>query len=102
MIGFFIVLVGIGTFFSCLCFFLAWVVKEHATANKYRHLIRLYQMLPKEVATAAGGTRWKFIYKAGKKRQDLIVKAETEAEAMRQFITVTKGNYDKIMELGKI
>jgi hypothetical protein len=104
MITFTIVLSGLVLFFACFCLFMGWVMNEHLTANKYRHLIQLYNHLPKEevVSSAIKEPRWKFTYKTNKKRKELIVAASTDSAALAQFIKITNGKYDSIQEMVSI
>lgn len=104
MITFTIVLAGLFLCLAWACAFIAWVIREHLIANKYRHLIKLYELMPKEEPTVAlnKGPAWKFVYKVKSKRKELIVAAATDSAALVQFVKITGGNYDSILEMVSI
>lgn len=79
--------------------FLAWAVREHIAAKKYRHLIKIYNEMPKgdqqrgAYTNKVGITRWEFTYREGNKRRDesIVIEAATEGLAAKKFMDEHRG-----------
>lgn len=88
-----VALVGIGI--------LAWVLREHHLANKYRELAAEYQKHlkdnPPAQPTAVGG--WVVVYTVGKKTMTANVHGSTEGEALLNFTRNGGARYDKIVSI---
>jgi len=81
VLAFFMILVVLASIIS----FVVWAIREHLTARKYRHLIRLHEQLKLQAPAhiKGSGPQWEVIYKKRGKRTIEMIGADTEAELMR-------------------
>lgn len=79
--------------------FLAWAIREHLTARKYRYLIRLHETMAANGAynKVASGPSWKISYREKGKVKEVIIPATTEAEALKEFVKTNGIAYGNIV-----
>jgi hypothetical protein len=80
--------------------FLAWVLREHLTARKYRYLIRLHNAMP-PVCNKVEGPQWRFLYKIKGKVEEIDIPAKTEGEAIQKFMASGR-DYAKVVNFSKL
>jgi hypothetical protein len=82
--------------------FIAWAVREHMTAKKYRYLIRLHNaMPPAHIVNKVEGPTWRFLYKIKGGTENVDISAKTEGEAIQKFMA-TKRDYAKVVTFEKL
>jgi hypothetical protein len=80
----------------------AWAIREHLTAKKYRYLIRIHNAMPQTPAHINKvGPQWRFTYKVKGKVTEIDVPAQTEGEAINKFIGEGR-DYANIVKFSKL
>lgn len=79
---------------------IAWAIREHLAAKKYRYLIRLHkQMGPQTpVYNKGGGPQWTITYKEKGKLKTITLSGATEGEAIKTFINTNSSGYGSIVK----
>ena len=78
--------------------FFGWVLREHTHARRYRRM-RLVQLA--NPPPAKQGEGWTIRYKQKGRETKMSVPGSTEAEAVKEFLKRTSGDYSMIVSIDK-
>jgi flagellar biosynthesis/type III secretory pathway M-ring protein FliF/YscJ len=78
-----------------------WVFRQWLHARRYRHLVKLYHLMPKQPIISNVGPRWEVNYRDKRAQKTVIIPAETEGEMMRELMK--QGiDYTKVVNFRKL
>ena len=83
--------------------FIAWAVREHLAARRYRYLVRLAQQMKLNAPAHNNvGPQWSITYKEGRKQKTVTIPGATEAEALRDFVKAYAVGYGNVISSVKL